>query len=285
MLLSIVCVALIPLVSAEEIKVLSSSGRFQYFSSGDCTYTLVGEIQNTGSTTIGNVDLTATFYNSKNDVLGSASPTLQLSVLSPGAKSPFYLTLYTPNFIINVTQIDRYDIQVHSAQELSGLQIKPNSLHIVSLHSYTDSEGYKHVSGEIENSGAETSTGTYLIATWYDSSGKVVDMTLANPDSTSKTASPTTIAPGAKASFSINYYVNSQVPSVAGYSVTAQSDNYGLALTDLPESPIPIETSPEPSVPEFPFFIVLSLFGLLLLMAVLVKQKGFLRISFRQALP
>jgi hypothetical protein len=152
-----------------------------------------------------------------------------------------------------------------------GLQISPNGLQILSNRSYTDSKGYIHVDGEIQNIGTTTSNHTYILATFYDSNGRVVDVAQAEADADY-------INPGNTAPFKIRGYDTTRTPSIASYSLTAESNNYGLNSTNLPQYPVLIQTSPTPTVQEFPILAILLLFAAIpLITTILLRKKQRLK--------
>lgn len=105
--------------------------------------------------------------------------------------------------------------------------------------------------------------------TLYDSSGKVVDF-MQNE------SYPKNISADEIATFGMTYnayFYPTLPPSIASYSLTAESNNYGLNSTNLPQSPIPIEILVTPSVQELPVLSILPLFLVILLIIVFVLKK------------
>jgi hypothetical protein len=267
-LLAVVSMTFCAPVSAENITILSSSGWID--STGH--YRIVGEVQNTGSTTARNVELSITLYDSKNTILENYLTIVKLAAMPSGTKSPFSTVSFghDSNYqSYNVHQVDHYDIRIHAFNWLPpqmGLQISPNGLQILSNRSYTDSKGYIHVDGEIQNIGTATSNHTYIFATFYDSSGKVVDVAQAGADADY-------INSGDTAPFKIRGFDTTRTPLFASYSLTAESNNYGLNSVNLPQSPIPIQTSPTPTVQEFPILAILPLFVAIPLITTMLLRK------------
>lgn len=255
-------------VRADVVAVLSSSGWID--SSG--IYHVSGEVQNTGSSTVSFVEISATFYDASNKVVDTQFTYAYLSYLQPNAKSPFDVIDFQSTI---VPKIDHYNLQISympSSSIQEGLQILSNSSH-------TDATGTFHVVGEIKNTGTATSTSTEVYATYYDQTGKVVDssFTLTNPDS---------IAPGSTAPFDITSMDSTRVPLISSYSLTAESNEYELISTNpnssptasstaspaptptatSTETPAPTQapsTNPSPTIPEFPQLLTLILFMIL----------------------
>jgi len=254
-------------VNADNVAVLSSSN----FVDSIGNYHVVGEVQNTGLSTVDFAKITATFYDSSNKVVDTDFTYTELSYLQPNAKSPFDLIDIQTTI---VPLIDHYSLGLSSSPSGSIQQ----ALQILSDSSYTDSVGYYHVVGEIQNQGAATSSFTKVCATFYDSSRKVVDadFTYTNPSD---------VASGAKAPFEIMIVDSSRVPLISSYSLTAQSNTYALisassAVTATPtpttasQSTQPPSASPTTIVPEFPSLTVLTILIIMSLFTAIVgKQK------------
>ena len=266
-LLSIVSMTLVPLGASEDftedIKVLSSRGEVTSWG----YYELVGEVQNTGSTTWCTIELLATFYDSNNTILGhSHSIRIELGALPPGAKSPFSDILLQD--LTWIPKIDHYDFQVVLADDLNIFNISPG-LQILSKRAYTDDKGLMHFEGEIKNTGTATADSTIVYITLYDSSGKVVDV-MRTFDSYSINHSDTAI-------FSRLYAHKTRAPLAESYTLTAESNSgmlgYGLVLNQLTQSPIPIQPSATPSVPEFPVLTVILLFVIIPLITTIFLRK------------
>ena len=245
LLMSVICISSLNSVKADSVTVISSSG----FTDSIGDYHIVGEVQNTGSNTVDYVQITATYYNTNNQVVDTQFSFASLSYMQPGAKSPFDIIETTSTL---VPQISTNKLQVTSTTSGSitqGLEITSNS-------SYTDSIGDVHIVGQIQNTGSATSSATEIFATCYDSSGMVVDtgLTFANPQD---------ISPGGTSPFEIIVTDSSQIPLITSYSLTAQSSDYALISANLPSAtPTVTSSTPTatPTTPEFPSLAVLSLF-------------------------
>jgi hypothetical protein len=74
-----------------------------------------------------------------------------------------------------------------------------------------------HIVGEIKNVASGSATSVEVIATYYDSSGKVVATNFTNPSA---------ITPGSSAPFDILLTETSRVLMVNRYSLTAESTEY-----------------------------------------------------------
>ncbi len=255
LLMSVICISSLNSVKADSVTVISSSG----FTDSIGDYHIVGEVQNTGSNTVDYVQITATYYNTNNQVVDTQFSFASLSYMQPGAKSPFDIIETTSTL---VPQFSTNKLQVTSTTNGSitqGLEITSNS-------SYTDSIGDVHIVGQIQNTGSATSSATEIFATCYDSSGMVVDtgLTFANPQD---------ISPGGTSPFEIIVTDSSQIPLITSYSLTAQSSDYALISASLPSAtPTVTSSTPTatPTTPEFPSLAVLSLFMAISIIIVVV---------------
>jgi hypothetical protein len=83
-----------------------------------------------------------------------------------------------------------------------------------------------HVVGEIKNIGSIKTTYVKIIATFYDSSGNVVDcdFTFSNPDE---------LDPGQVAPFDVMLTNEERIPLIQSYALTAESTHYAI----IPEFP------------------------------------------------
>lgn len=259
LLTSVFLVAGLNPVKADSVTILSSSS---YVDSAGFLH-VVGEVQNSGSNTISFVEISATFYDSNGKVVDTGLAFASLSYMQPNTKSPFDVLDAHSTL---VPQIATYKVQVSYT---TGGSIQ-QGLVINSDSSYTDSIGFYHIVGEIQNTGSATSSDTAVYATCYDSSGKVVDTGLgfANPDS---------IESGNASPFDILITDSSQTSLIASYALTAQSSDYALVSSSPTPTPTatptvttqstPLSTTP---VPEFPAIAIIGVFLTVLLFCALM---------------
>jgi uncharacterized protein (TIGR02588 family) len=265
LLASIIYMGSLNSAKADGVVVISSSS----FTDSVGYYHIVGEVQNTGSSTVDFVQVTATYYDSNNKVVDTQFAFTSISHLQPNAKAPFDIIEITTTL---VPQINTYKLGVSSMNSGSiqqGLEITSNS-------SYTDSVGYLHIVGQIQNIGSATSSATEAVATCYDSSGKVVDDGFAFTN-------PQDMTSGSTAPFEIIILDTSQIPLIASYSLTAQSSDYALVSASSSTPPTPTQASTQtsqtsnptatPTVAEFPTLIILPLFALVILLSIVFVRK------------
>jgi hypothetical protein len=129
-------------------------------------YYIVGEVENNGSSSVTNVIVNATYYNSTGELVGYTSGNLFLELLLSGRKAPFEVTLYSS---IDSLKVHYYTLSV----AFSPANSKPLGLDIISHSSYKDENGF-HITGQIKNVGTEYSSFTRVVATFYNSNGFVI---------------------------------------------------------------------------------------------------------------
>jgi hypothetical protein len=257
-ILMVICstIAITEVNASNGINILSSSG----WISSTGSYHISGELQNVGILPVNYVEVTATFYDSSNTVVGTDFTFSALNVIPVGEKSPFDILFIDK---AQVPKIDHYTLT--SSYSIAGELIQ--GLQILSNSSYTSSTGSLHIVGEIQNLADTTANYVQIIATCYDSEGTVVitDFTFTNP---------TDITSEAKAPFEILIIDKNRIPLISTYSLAAQSSQYALIdNSQLPSSPSPTTPTqtqsptnmptqtiePSPTIPEFTSTITLAL--------------------------
>ncbi len=271
-LLAVVMIASVKPVNAESnIIILSETS---YISASDAYY-IVGEVKNTGETPVRFVKITATYYDSNNDLIVTDWGYAELDVLLPNTKSGFTVVLLSD--AAELEKIDHYTLAVTYSDAPT---VPEQTLYILSHDSYISNTGALHITGEIQNTGTKTSTYTIIYATFYDSNGKVVGTDLTFPE-------PEDMPAGTTESFDVLCVDYDRVPMMTSYTLTAESDQYAIT-TDVsgtitaPETtttPTTIsEATPTPTVPEYPvatalIAIVIATFCALLFLKGKREQK------------
>jgi hypothetical protein len=171
------------IVKADGNVVILSQTAFREYYYGGGIYHVFGETQNNGNQVL-RYNITATFYDSKNDVVvtsflsdsqwynnvtgyGDSRAFSYLTVLQPGEKSPFELSL--PNGWVDISQIDHYILEVNSSPATEfflGLKIASQSLF--------NSSGDFRIDGELKNIGNKAMDEVKVLATFYNKTGEVV---------------------------------------------------------------------------------------------------------------
>ena len=137
----------------------------------------VGEVQNTGMSTLGVVWLTGQASNSSGTIVAASETAAMASNLAPGQKAPFYMD-FTPeqsitqdqSWVANVTGVtlEISNIVNSSTTQYSGLTIPSSTLN------GTNNGGTYTVNGAVEDTGDQSVSDVVLIATFYNSTGGVV---------------------------------------------------------------------------------------------------------------
>jgi hypothetical protein len=260
-----------PVNAESNIIILSETS---YISASDAYY-IVGEVKNTGETPVRFVKITATYYDSNNDLIVTDWGYAELDVLLPNTKSGFTVVLLSD--AAELEKIDHYTLAVTYSDAPT---VPEQTLYILSHDSYISNTGALHITGEIQNTGTKTSTYTIIYATFYDSNGKVVGTDLTFPE-------PEDMPAGTTESFDVLCVDYDRVPMMTSYTLTAESDQYAIT-TDVsgtitaPETtttPTTIsEATPTPTVPEYPvatalIAIVIATFCALLFLKGKREQK------------
>lgn len=109
----------------------------------------------------------ATFYDAKNNTIGTASTYTELKIIKPKQKAPFeiYFSLTSTN-------------SVPVGYELTLSYVKTNvettnGLEVVRQTSGIDENGYYRIVGEVRNNGARKAFSVKIICTYYDSPSNI----------------------------------------------------------------------------------------------------------------
>lgn len=176
-------------------------------------FTVVGEIQNNLKTNIDSVKIHATFYDAKNNTIGTRFTYTELKILKPGQKAPFDIYL----LLNSSTEIPaRYELTLSYVKTSE----KPIAeLEILNRISSIDEEGYHKISGEVQNKGLRRAYAVKILCTYYDQEGKVIAVSRAY-------VSPK-IEAGEKASFELSSKPHKISPASYGLSIVAR---YGILV-------------------------------------------------------
>jgi hypothetical protein len=220
-------IALLPPVQAlGDVRVVSSSS---FYDSLDALW-VVGEVENIGDMATDFTKVTATFYDSSNQVIDSDYGYADLDVLLPDRKSPFSILFLESQGSLNV---HNYTLSVSWDDQPAG---KTEGIEILSSSDYIDGSNHMHVTGEVKNQGTLNANFTKVFVTFYDSQGTVVG---TDYDYTE----PTHLTPQETATYDVELIYAQQVAKVASYSLTAESTQYAYSPTPSP-SPSPSPTPP-----------------------------------------
>ena len=173
--------------SASEARVLTSSWYIApsptILAAEPGDLVVVGEIQNVGSNIIQNVTLTGAAYDSNGTELGSSQGTAYVYETPPEGKAPFSID-FPPSSSISTTtqnwasQVTRVTITVLS---VTDTVVPPYAGLVVpeAPYGFNNSGTYTTV-GTIINNGSETVGNVWVVTTFYNSAGTVVDLNFTN---------------------------------------------------------------------------------------------------------
>jgi hypothetical protein len=209
LLLSIVFVPL-SVHAASQVEIVSHSSYIEEYD----YFTVAGEVFNTGDKYATDVEISATFYDSANDVLGTGSGRSFLSYLLPGRKSPFRFVFLDA---AQAEQVDHYILDV----DFGSTDVSfPQKLEITS-HSSSIVDDQLLIEGEVENLADSTASLVKVVATCYDAAGTVIGV---------DGQSALSIEAHQKATFQIDVY-SENVELIDSYELAVQSPFY----VEIPE--------------------------------------------------
>jgi len=162
----------------------------------------LGEVRNTTSTTLEEVQVQVTLHNEVGRVVATGQGVPSLDAIAPGQRVPFALLFRNPP----------QSFAQYQAQPLRGTAALPGSNHYTDLavaeHRGRMQGHYFLVEGQVRNTGTVTAT-TRLVATAYDAQGAVIGLR--------SHSLPAPLAPGAQSPFIITLLPVSQ--PVSSYAV------------------------------------------------------------------
>jgi len=177
-------------------------------------YRVSGEVENVGDNAVKDVWITATFYDSGGNIIGTAYNHAHLKVLLPGRKSPFEVLLTTAA----ASRVHNYSLSVVATQT----DPIPEGLEILSSNCYIDITGSLIVNGSIKNIASDTAHTVKVVASFYNATGYVVATSYSYLSSQD-------LGPNETATFEIILESNTgRVPLVSSYFLTAESLEYAL---------------------------------------------------------
>ena len=162
---------------SSDVKILESSLYVRDdYEAGFSTlriFTVLGEVQNTGTEWVTNIEVTATFYDERGYVLGQVMTSPEVGRLSPERKLPFALDLYGTEVGLKVATEERefppdFDLEVN--WETASPSLVYEGLEILSAEFDPVN---KKLEVEVHNAGTEEVSGG-LVVTFYDAAGRVL---------------------------------------------------------------------------------------------------------------
>ena len=185
----------------------------------------VGEVQNTGSTTIGAIWVTGQEYDSNGTVFASTEAQAMATNLVPNQKAPFYLD-FTPeesvtqdqSWVPNVTSVT---VSVATITNASDSSTQYTGLTTSNLNIDNNGGNYT-VSGIIQNTGDQSVEDVALASTFYNSNGTVIAVSFTDLGAT--------LVPGQPTTFEVTPWDNTA-------TLSSEIENYTIQVQSIPVTP------------------------------------------------
>lgn len=184
-----------------EPEILSSNS---YSNSGN--FYIVGEIKNNFLKNIEFVKVVATYYDEKENVIGTSYAYTILDTLKPNQTSPFEVSNFPDTFVPHSYKIQA-SYSTAASEPYNGLKIKS--------HTAKTDKDYYAIVGEVENNGDRDVNFVKVVATFYDEKDQVIGTayTYTSLDS---------ISPGGTSPFELSSFPRSINPTRYDIQVQAQ---------------------------------------------------------------
>jgi hypothetical protein len=176
---------------------------------------VVGEVQNIGHDTLGQVTVRASLCNPTSTI----EDYTMINLLLPQQKSPFHLFA---NATGNVCGVAVSGANISLTQPYGGVQIIKQS-------SFADLAGIHHVTGQVNNTGTSFAHAIEVVAAFYNSTGGVVQVA-------STLTSPADLPPGQGAIFGLFTDDPDMSANITTYTLQVQSAS---PVFPIPEYPLP----------------------------------------------
>lgn len=184
---------------------------------------VLGEVRNDSGTAVGDVRITASFYDSDGNLLAQYTQAPKIRVINPGSVAPFEMR-YIDSATVN--QVARYEL----AATGQDAEARPANLKILSASSRLDVLGLYFINVDAKNEGNEVATNPIVIATLYDKDGKVVAIGEALAEGGDRVSDMVT---GQNAGFGIVVTERLQTYKTARIGLMADSDQYVSEVVTL----------------------------------------------------
>jgi LPXTG-motif cell wall-anchored protein len=174
---------------------------------------VIGEVQNVGSSVIGNVTLTGTVTSDSVTAQGNCAAWGYN--LLPGQKAPFYMEFYPESSGTSWTSVTKSDItlEVYNAPETT--QYMYQGVQVVSSQATPTATGEYWVTAQIQNNGTQTAQGVWAFATFFNAQGEAVGSGYIDRISS--------IAPGATTTIKVPCWDLNQTIVDSSHKITAYS--------------------------------------------------------------
>ena len=234
----------VPSIKADAYVIIGSHDGFLF---NEETYYIVGEVENIGTESAYLVIIDATLYDANYTFIAEERGFVIPEMIMPKQKAPFIVSFENAS---QASKVSKYTLDgsiwdTTLDTRLEGLRILSQS-HLIAI------DGYMDITGEIKNTGIETSTNTMVYVMCYDVNGTVVYVSLS-PDI------PVELAAGQQTTYEMLIQPD-KAPFIDTCVISAQSEEY--LCYDYPTVVIP----------EFPLFFLVPFFGMFTLLAMILKK-------------
>ena len=139
------------------------------------TLTVVGVVNNTGSINLEQVVINGTFYNNQDDIIGYATTSAMLRIITPNQQSPFKLKF---------SEHPEYDHYILALSFTETTTQPYTDLNLQAVDGHPGVIGEYYISGEVQNTGADAAELVEVVVTVFDSNDKVIETSISsvNPD-------------------------------------------------------------------------------------------------------
>lgn len=160
-----------------NLEVLDNHSIFFFYDHGYWNWYVMGELKNVGETIQNDITVKATLFNESGEIIGFEEKFVYTwDHILPEQKVPlvFLGVLYSD---FDESDMFSYSIEVINSTAVDDWQYQ--DLRIENETSYVDESGIFTVEGDLVNYGSSPAVSYRVIATFYDSEGKVLDSSVS----------------------------------------------------------------------------------------------------------
>lgn len=134
---------------------------------------VVGEIQNLELKNVKSGTVKVTFIDEEGRTVLTGSGPIMIDIITPGKEAPFHIVFpQKPSFTTYILQVTEWE----TTEEISYTDIKIENQF---LQEHDEGNEWYELRGDVKNIGNKNMTQAYILVTFYDNSGKVIDIQFA----------------------------------------------------------------------------------------------------------
>jgi hypothetical protein len=239
---SALTLTIVPYASSQtsNVQILND---YTFYQDLNGNLVVIGEVQNVGSSVIGNVSLTGSI--STDLVTAQGNCFVWGDYLLPGQKAPFYMELFPQTASTSWTSVTKSDISlaVYAAPETSQYQYQ--GVQITSSQATPNATGEYWVTAQLQNNGTQTAQGVVVVATFFNSEGQACGSGYIKPISS--------IAPGETKTirvpcWDLNQTIVASIQKITAYKLLVQvqsplQTDSNFPVYSIDPTPIPAGTT------------------------------------------